>query len=143
MSSLTQVQNKKVASAPAPKKEGHRFENIEVSDGFKIYRKGMLLRRSDFLKKWKDCYMVLREDKIVYYDSEEDYNKSPKKYSGQIFLTEAMVDEEEKADFKAEGEVFSICSRGRQVYFQTTKGEEDKKQWMDSIRQIIRQIALG
>jgi hypothetical protein len=38
----------------------------------------MLIRRTDLLGRWKEVFFVLREDKLVYYKSEEDFKKKPK-----------------------------------------------------------------
>jgi hypothetical protein len=54
-----------------------------------------------------------------------------------------MVDDEKPEDHKAEFDVFSISSRGRTSVYQTKFGSEDKKQWMEAVRIVIRKLALG
>jgi hypothetical protein len=54
-----------------------------------------------------------------------------------------MVDDEESSDWKTDNAVFSIASRGRSCVMQTKFGTEDKKEWMEAVRVVIRKLALG
>ncbi len=84
MSGLAKVNNRKSLTAPA--NAVTTPQAVEVAhDGKQIYRKGVLIRQTDILKKWKECYFVLREDKLTYYNNEEEFQKNPKKVCQTTF----------------------------------------------------------
>jgi hypothetical protein len=105
-----------------------RSETVDKSVKFK----GDIVMKNNFTKKWKPCYVILRQDKMIVYNSKEDF-KNGKTHIVSLFMEYAVVEDEEVKDHKY---TFSIFSRTARYYFECDSLKK-KKKWMDTISEHI------
>ena len=101
----------------------------------RIFKQGMLERRTDILKKWKPVYFVVREDKFCWYKDEKSASEGKKKTGGMNY-TGALVDKEDEVEMKKQF-VFSFNSRGK-ACFVACSNEAERDEWMLILKKVVK-----
>lgn len=86
-------------------------------------KKGILLKRSDFLKEFRPRYFVLKGNQLYYFKEEQDVNPL-----GCISLVGASISPHEKKK-----NTFIIKHSGKQKDVLAANSQEDCQAWMNCI----------
>lgn len=110
--------------------------NASISLG--IVRKKKSLVKNGVLKykissdKWKDVFIILKTDKITFFNSKQDWKDGVKQFQS-IFFKYAVIEKEEIQDHNY---CFSLFCNNLTHYFEC-KDEDERKDWMIKIVDTI------
>lgn len=82
--------------------------------------------------KWKDIFIILRTDKLVFFNSKQDWKDGVKQFQS-LFFKYGVVEKEEVKDHSY---CFSLFCNNLTHYFEC-KDEEERQDWMRKIVDTI------
>jgi hypothetical protein len=102
----------------------------------RIFKHGMLVRRTDILKQWKPAWIVVREDKFCWYKDQKSAEEANKKSGGMPYV-DGLADTEDEYEMGGRKHVFSFNSRGKTTFIQCSSDEE-RAEWIAIIKKVVK-----
>lgn len=101
--------------------------SVKANSDTNVVKKGWMLKRGGIVKSWKRRYFVLRNDRQLFYYSND--HTSAVKGVAQLYEVKQII--------KVDKQIFSVECRGRTWHFSCAT-EADRDDWCEKIRKLCK-----